>query len=61
MVAISPSGAEDAGLIPARGARIPHALRSKKKKNKNHKQQKPSFNKFNKGFENGPHHEKRNL
>ena len=34
MVAISPSGAEVAGLIPARGARIPHALRSKKKKTK---------------------------
>ena len=33
MVKTSPSNAEGAGLIPGQGAKIPHVLWSKKKKN----------------------------
>ena len=45
------SKAGGVGLIPRRGAKIPHALQPK---NQNIKQ-KQSCNKFNKSFKNGPH------
>ena len=50
MVKTSPSNAGGVGLIPDRGAKIPHALGPK---NRNIKQ-KQYCNKFNKGFKNGP-------
>ena len=46
-----PSNAEGAGLIPGRGAKIPHALGPK---NQNIKQ-KQYCNKLNRDFKNGPH------
>ena len=46
-----PSNAEEAGLIPGRGAKILHASRPKQPKHK----QKPHCKKFNKDFKNGPH------
>ena len=46
-----PSNAEEAGLIPGRGAKILHASRPKQPKHK----QKQHCNKFNKDFKNGPH------
>ena len=51
VVKASPSNAGGAGLIPGRGAKIPHALWPK---NQNIKQ-KQYCNKFNKDFKNGPH------
>ena len=51
MVKTSPSNAGDAGLIPGRGAQIPHASWPKNKKVK-HKQ---CGNKFNEHCKNGPH------
>ena len=48
MVKTLPSNAEEAGLIPGRGAKIIHASRPKHK-------QKQHCNKFNKDFKNGPH------
>ena len=56
MVGTSPSDAGGVGLIPGRGAEIPHALRPK---NQNIKQ-KQYCNRFNKDFKNGPH-QKKNL
>ena len=50
VVKTSPSSAGGAGLIPGRGAKIPHASQPK---NQNIKQ-----NKFNKDFKNGPHQKK---
>ena len=54
VVKTSPSNAGGAGLIPSRGAKIPHASRPK---NQNIKQ-KQYCNKFNKDFKNGPHRKK---
>ena len=51
----SPSNAGGAGLIPGYRAKIPHASWPK---NQNIKQ-KQYCNKFNKGFENGPHQKKK--
>ena len=51
VVKTSPSNAGSAGLIPGRGAKIPHALRPE---NQNIKQMQYG-NKFNKDFTNGPH------
>ena len=51
MVKILPSNAGGVGLIPGRGAKIPHASWPK---NQNIKQ-KQYCNKFNKEFKNGPH------
>ena len=50
MVKTLPSNAGGVGLIPGRGAKIPHAW----PKNQNIKQ-KQYCNKFNKDFKNGPH------
>ena len=58
VVKILPSNAGSMGSIPDQGAKIPHALWPKKKKqNIKHKQY---CNKFNKDFKNGPH-QKKNL
>ena len=51
MVKTSPSNAGGTGLIPGRGAKIPHASQPK---NQNIKQ-KQYCNEFNKDFRNGPH------
>ena len=51
MVKTLPSNAEGVGLIPARRAKIPHALQPK---NQNIKQ-KQYCNKFKKDFKNGSH------
>ena len=51
VVKTSPSNAWCVGLIPGRGAKIPHAWWPK---NQNIKQ-KQYCNKFNKDFKNGPH------
>ena len=57
VVETSPSNAGCVGLIPGRGAKIPHASRPK---NQNIKQ-KQYCNKFNKDFKkkNGPHQKKK--
>ena len=52
-----PSKAEDVGLIPGRGAKIPHASQPKIQNIK----QKQCCSKFNKDFKNGPHPKKKNL
>ena len=49
--AVLPSNAGGAGSIPGRGAKIPHALWTKKQNIK----QKQYCNKFNTDFKNGPH------
>ena len=54
VVKTSPSSAGRAGLIPGRGARIPHASWPKNQDIK----QKQYCNKFNKDFKNGPHQKK---
>ena len=51
VVKTSPSHACGAGLIPGQGTKIPHAVTKKP----NHKNKKQYCNKFNKGFQNGPH------
>ena len=51
MVKTSPFNAGGTGLIPGRGAKIPHTLQPR---NQNMKQ-KRYCNKFNKDFKNGPH------
>ena len=50
-----PSNAEGAGLIPGRGAKVPHASRPR---NQNI-EQKQYRNEFNKDFKNGPHQKKK--
>ena len=55
MVETSPSNARGVGLIPGRGAKIPHVSGPK---NQNIKQ-KQYCNKFNKDFKNGPHQKKK--
>ena len=50
----SPSNAGSAGLIPGRGAKIPHASRPKNQ----HIKQKQYCNEFNEDFKNGPHQKK---
>ena len=57
MVRTLSSNVGDAGSIPAQGAKIPHASRPKKKKNKQTQsiKQKQYCKKFNKKFLNGPH------
>ena len=54
VVKTSPSNAEGVGLIPGRGAKIPHASGPKIQNIK----QKQYCNKFNKDFKNGPHQKK---
>ena len=54
-VKTSPSTAGGAGLIPGRGAKIPHASQPKIQNIK----QKQNCNKFNKDFKNGPHQKKK--
>ena len=54
MVKTSLCKAGGAGLIPGRGAKIPHASRPKDRNIK----QKQYCNKFNKDFKNGPHQKK---
>ena len=51
VVKTSPFNAGGVGLIPGRGAMIPHASQPKKQNIK----QKQYCNKFNKDFRNGPH------
>ena len=53
-VKTSPSNAGGEGLIPGRGAKIPHASRPKKQNIK----QKQHCNKFNEDFKNGPYKKK---
>ena len=55
VVKTSPSNAGGVGLIPGRGAKIPHASWPK---NRNIKQ-KQYCNKFNKDLKNGPHQKKK--
>ena len=55
MVKTSLSSAGDAGSIPGRGAKIPHASQPKKQDIK----QEQCCNKFTKDFKNGPHKEKK--
>ena len=55
MVKTLPSNSGGAGLIPGRGAKIPHASGPK---NQNIKQ-KQYCKKFNKDFKNGPHQKKK--
>ena len=57
MVRTLSSNVGGAGSIPAQGAKIPHASRPKKKKNKQTQsiKQKQYCKKFNKKFLNGPH------
>ena len=57
VVKTSPSNAGVAGSVPGQGAKIPHALWTKKQNVK----QKRYCNKFNKDFKNGPHQRKKNL
>jgi len=52
-----PSKAEDVGLIPGRGAKIPHASQPKIQNIK----QKQCCSKFNKDFKNGPHPKKKKI
>ena len=53
MVETSPSNAGNVGLIPDRGAKIPHGSQPQNQNIK--KQQKQYGNKFHKDFKNGPH------
>ena len=55
VVETSASGAGGSDLIPGQRAKIPQALRPKKKNIK----QKQYCNRFNKDFKNGPHQKKK--
>ena len=57
MVETLPASANDAGLIPGWGVKIPHASQPKKKKTSILKNKKQYCSKFNKYF-NSPHQKK---
>ena len=54
MVKILPSNTGDVGLIPGRGAKIPHASRPKFQNIKKKKRKEKYCNKFSKALKNGP-------
>ena len=54
MVKILPSNTGDVGLIPGRGAKIPHASRPKFQNRKKKKRKEKYCNKFSKALKNGP-------
>ena len=59
VVETSASGAGGSDLIPGQRAKIPQALRPKKKKKNQNIKQKQYCNRFNKDFKNGPHQKKK--